>query len=96
MKLVEYMATPIPIVAVDHPSITGLIGKHTVHLSLADGKKFAETILTAVRENQNQKQQRKKNQNLVAQQYDHAERARMYDNWLNEIIAVTKSKKQSN
>jgi glycosyltransferase involved in cell wall biosynthesis len=82
MKLVEYMATPIPIVAVAHPSVTHLTGDDTVHLSSQDPGEFAAAIRAAVSENPEQRRQRIERTNRVSQQYDHLERARKYDLWL--------------
>jgi glycosyltransferase involved in cell wall biosynthesis len=45
MKLVEYMATPIPIVSVNAPSVRGLSGIGSIFLSKLHAKDFAEIIL---------------------------------------------------
>jgi glycosyltransferase involved in cell wall biosynthesis len=55
MKLVEYMATKIPIVAVDHPSITTLAGSESIHLSTTDPIEFYKTIINAIEENHDKK-----------------------------------------
>jgi len=86
MKLVEYMATPIPVVAVAHPSVTSLVGQDTVHLAQMDAGDFADAIRKAVGEESEAQQRRVKRTNLIAKQYDHIERARRYDSWLQEFI----------
>ena len=45
MKLVEYMATPIPIVSTNAPSVRGISGRDSIFLSKSHAKDFAEIIL---------------------------------------------------
>jgi glycosyltransferase involved in cell wall biosynthesis len=85
MKLVEYMATSIPIVAVAYPSVTHLTGDNTVHLSQMGAKEFSDAIRVAIEEDSELRQQRIHRTNLIAKQYDHVERAGKYDRWLHEI-----------
>ena len=86
MKLVEYMATPIPIVAVAAPSVLGLAGTDTIYLSEMNARDFADAIRKAIADKSNVKQERIARANLVAKQYDHKARAARYDRWLSGII----------
>ncbi len=84
MKLFEYMATPIPVAAVDFPSIRGITGEKTVYLSPNDPRTFAKTILHAV--NDPQRQDRITAMNILGKQYSHENRAKAYCNFLRDTI----------
>ena len=87
MKLVEYMATQIPIVAIAAPSVIALSGTDTVYLSKMNASDFADTILTAVSDRPCAREERIVRANTRAVEYDHRERARRYDDWLCSILA---------
>ena len=87
MKLVEYMATPIPIVAVNAPSIRGLSGLGSVFLSRALAKDFAERILKISKMKSDVLNKRILRQNQIARQYDFATRAKKYNVWLEKLFA---------
>lgn len=86
MKLVEYMATAIPVVAVNHPSVTCIAGTESVHLSSGDPGGFAKAIIAAASENEDLKQQRIARMNRIAQSYDHSVRAKKFHQWLSQGI----------
>lgn len=85
MKLVEYMATSIPIVAVNHPSVVALTGPDTVHLSAADPAQFANAIRAAAEESGDVRLRRIQRTKALARRFDHAVRARSYHAWLSKI-----------
>ena len=89
MKLVEYMATPMPIVAIDAPSVISLSGSDTVYLSRMNAPDFADAILTAVLDRPCAREERIVRANTRAVQYDHRERARRYDDWLSSLFSQT-------
>jgi glycosyltransferase involved in cell wall biosynthesis len=82
IKLVEYMATNIPIVAVNAPSIRGLSGLGSVFLSKALPNDFAESILKISKMKRDALKKRILKQNQIARQYDFATRAKKYNAWL--------------
>ncbi|CAM8362788.1 glycosyltransferase family 4 protein [Candidatus Methylopumilus planktonicus] len=86
MKLVEYMATPIPIVAVKAPSTRGLSGLGSVFLSKALAKDFAEGILKISKMKSDALKRRILKQNQIARQYDFATRAKKYNAWLEKLF----------
>jgi glycosyltransferase involved in cell wall biosynthesis len=94
MKLVEYMSTSIPVVAVGHPSVIGLAGQNTVHLTEANAVKFANAIITAVNEAESEKRKRLAAMNHIAAQFSHEIRAERFNFWLDQITtSVTNLKK---
>lgn len=86
MKLVEYMATSIPIVAIAAPSVISLCGSDSVYLSKMNAPDFADAILTAVLDLPSTRDERIVRANTRAVQYDHRERARRYDDWLSSLL----------
>lgn len=85
MKLGEYMATPIPIVAVNAPSVRGLSGKDSIFLSKPHAKDFAEKILQVYKIKSDVLKKRVLKQNTIAKQYDFDVRAKKYSEWLDEL-----------
>lgn len=85
MKLFEYMATRIPVVAVDYPSVSLVTGQDTVFLSANDPESFAHAIRKAVASPD--LEQRIQNMNARAKRFTYKERARRYDRWLAELAA---------
>jgi glycosyltransferase involved in cell wall biosynthesis len=85
MKLAEYMATPIPIVAIDAPSVRGLSGRDSIFLSNPHAKDFAEKILQVYKIKSDVLKKRVLNQNTIAKQYDFDVRAKKYSEWLDEL-----------
>jgi glycosyltransferase involved in cell wall biosynthesis len=47
MKLFEYMATSIPVISVDYPTIRGITGEDTVYLSQPTARDVADKIIQA-------------------------------------------------
>jgi glycosyltransferase involved in cell wall biosynthesis len=87
MKLVEYLATPIPIVAVNAPSTESLSGPGTIHWSTMDPNDFARAIVRATKEDPASVAVRMQNSNTIAKLYDHKIRAKRFDDWLTYLIA---------
>lgn len=85
MKLMEYMATPIPIVAVNAPSTRGLSGVDSIFLSKPQAKDFAEKFLQVYKIKSDVLKKRVLKQNTIAKQYDFDVRARKYSEWLDEL-----------
>ena len=85
MKLVEYMATSIPIVAVDAPSVRGLCGLNSIFLSKPNAKDFANKILQVYGSDPNNLKTRILNQKKIAKNYDFNVRASRYDKWLSNL-----------
>jgi glycosyltransferase involved in cell wall biosynthesis len=86
MKLVEYMATSIPVVAVDTPSVRGLSKPGSIFLAKSNAKEFSKEILNAYKTKSDLLRKRILNQNTIAKKYDFSVRARKYNVWLNELI----------
>ena len=86
MKLVEYMATPIPIVAIDAPSVRGLSGRDSIFLSKPHAKDFAEKILQVYKIKSDVLKERVLKQNTIANQYDFDVRAKKYNCWLEKLF----------
>ena len=85
MKLVEYMATRIPIVAVDAPSVRGLSGADSIFLAKSKAKDFAKAIFNVYKMKSDELQERISKQNKISKQYDFNVRARKYNTWLNNL-----------
>ncbi|QDD01818.1 glycosyltransferase family 4 protein [Candidatus Methylopumilus planktonicus] len=86
MKLVEYMATPIPIVAIDAPSVRGLSGADSIFLSKLQAKDFSEIILKVYNLKSELLKKRVLKQNQIAKQYDFDVRAKKYNTWLGKLF----------
>ena len=85
MKLAEYMATPIPIVAIDAPSVRGLSGRDSIFLSKPHAKDFAQKILQVYKIKSDVLKKRVLKQNTIAKQYDFDVRAKKYSEWLDKL-----------
>ena len=83
MKLIEYMATPIPVVAVNAPSTQALAGDDCVWMSSRDPDDFASAIKNAasaaVGEPRLKKMRRR------AEDYDYRVRAKRYADFLTSL-----------
>ncbi|MCP9775450.1 glycosyltransferase family 4 protein [Cyanobium sp. WAJ14-Wanaka] len=79
MKLVEYMATPIPIVAADVPSVRSLASEDEVFLASPDPTEFASAIVLASQSDCSVMIARA---NQRARTYDSKCRADVYSRWL--------------
>ena len=86
MKLVEYMATPIPIVSVNAPSVRGLSGEGSIFLAKLHAKDFAEIILKVYNLKSELLKKRVLKQNQIAKQYDFDVRAKKYNAWLEKLL----------
>lgn len=83
MKLIEYLATKIPVVAVDAPSTRSIVTTEEAILCAAEPQSFAEAILTACEENQ---EKRISLANKLAEKYSHQVRAEKYSLWLSTTV----------
>lgn len=79
MILFEYMATKIPVVAVDYPSVQGITGEHSVFLSPSHPQEFAFAIQEAVRHPHSD---RIAHMNAIARHYSYHERSQRFDAFL--------------
>jgi glycosyltransferase involved in cell wall biosynthesis len=86
MKLLEYMATSIPIVAVRAPSVIGLAGTDSIFLAKSNPKDFAKIILNICNTKVETLKKRIAKQNQIAKQYDYNARAKKYNHWLSSLI----------
>ena len=86
MKLVEYMATPIPIVSTNAPSVRGLSGRDSIFLAKLHAKDFAEIILKVYNLKGELLKKRVLKQNQIAKQYDFDMRAKRYNVWLETLF----------
>jgi glycosyltransferase involved in cell wall biosynthesis len=86
MKLLEFMATSIPIVAVKAPSVIGLAGTESVFLTQSNAKDFAKIILSIYKTKTETLKKRIFAQNQIAKHYDYKVRAKQYNNWLDRLI----------
>lgn len=85
MKLVEAMATRIPVVAVDFPSVRGLAGTDTVYLAPNEPEQFAAAIQQAMSDPE--QGDRIDRMNLRAKHYTHQARAEKYHAFLKELAS---------
>lgn len=74
MKLFEYMATPIPTVAVGYPTITSIAGEESLFLSQNNPVAFAEAIKLATQD-RDESQRRVKQMNKSCLQYSYEQRS---------------------
>jgi glycosyltransferase involved in cell wall biosynthesis len=86
MKLVEYMATPIPIVSTNAPSVRGLSGRDSIFLAKLHAKDFAQVILNVYNFESELLKKRVLKQNQIAKQYDFDMRAKRYNVWLEKLF----------
>jgi glycosyltransferase involved in cell wall biosynthesis len=86
MKLLEYMATSIPIVAVNAPSVIGLAGSDSIFLAKPNAKDFAKVILNTYKTKADILKKRIFKQNQIAKLYDYNSRAQKYDTWLDSLF----------
>lgn len=91
MKLVEYMATPIPIVSINAPSVRGLSGRDSIFLAKLHAKDFAEIILKVYNLKGELLKKRVLKQNQIAKQYDFDMRAKRYNVWLEKLFLDIKN-----
>lgn len=84
MKLFEYMATSIPVVAVDYPSVRLITGTDTVYLSPNEPRAFAEAIRTAVTKPD---PRRIEAMHETVRQYDEQARAKRFDAYIRELAS---------
>lgn len=84
IKLLEYMATQIPVVAVDYPSVSLLTGKESVFLSDDNPEAFAQTILCAVSSPELPARIRRMNE--IARRSTFQERSRRLDEWYTQLL----------
>lgn len=83
MKLIEYLATQIPIVAVNAPSIRSIVTEKEALLCDANPEAFAKAITNACNEDQTQ---RVRHANELAKLYDHGNRAEQLSSWLEILL----------
>lgn len=80
MKLFEYMATTIPVVAVNHPSVSMITGDDTVFLASTDPKDFARAIREASCCGEDD--ERIKKMNKIALRYSYENRASHFSDFI--------------
>lgn len=84
IKLFEYMATMIPVVAVDYPSVRLITGEDSVYLAPNDPLTFASTIQHAITDPA--RFARIAAMNRLAHCYSNSERAKRFDHYLKDLI----------
>lgn len=80
MKLFEYMATAIPVVSVNHPSVNLITGEDTVFLASTDPVDFARAIQEA---SCCEDSERIRRMNKIAAKYSYENRARRFSEFIN-------------
>jgi len=80
MKLFEYMATAIPVVSVNHPSVNMITGEDTVFLASTDPVDFARAIQEA---SCCEDSERIRKMNKIAANYSYENRARCFSEFIN-------------
>ena len=80
MKLFEYMATGIPVVSVNYPSVNMITGENTVFLASTDPVDFARAIEEA---SCCEDSERIKRMNKIAANYSYENRARRFSEFIN-------------
>ena len=80
MKLFEYMATAIPVVSVNHPSVNMITGEDTVFLASTDPVDFARAIQEA---SCCEDSERIRKMNKIAANYSYENRARRFSEFIN-------------
>ncbi|MBF0127940.1 MAG: glycosyltransferase [Magnetococcales bacterium] len=84
MKLFEAMATRVPIVAVDFPSVHLVTGTDSAFLARPDPADFARAIQAAALTPA--PEERIQRQNAIARQFTHTVRAARFHRWLTETL----------
>lgn len=83
MKLIEYMSTNIPVLAIDYPSIRFLTKGNGVYLSKNNPKEFAKTILNIIKDSKKNKQI--KIMNNIAQNYSYKNRSKKFNEFIKSM-----------
>ncbi|WP_281389212.1 glycosyltransferase [Nitrosophilus labii] len=83
MKLFEYMATGIPVLAVNYPSINLIVKNDEIYLADNDPIQFARTIEKIVTD-KNQKKKITK-MNKLAKKFSYKNRSKNFDNFLKKL-----------
>lgn len=83
MKLFEYMATTIPVVSVNYPSVNMITGDDSVFLASSDPQDFARVIKEAC--NCGEDNIRIKKMNKIAAQYSYENRAGRFADFINSF-----------
>ncbi len=86
MKLFEYMATSIPVVAVDYPSTRSICGSDTAFLASTDPLAFAQTIQQAIMEPK--ESPRLQRMQAVAADYSYTRRAKRYHEYMQSFFRL--------
>lgn len=84
MKLIEYMATKIPVLAIDYPSIRYLTQGRGVYLSKNSPEEFAKNIMNII--NDTQKNKQIKTMNNIVKQYSYQNRSKKFNNFIKQIM----------
>jgi len=84
MKLFEYMATNIPVVAIKYPTITSIIKNSEIYLSDDNATSFASNIKKAAESNNTEKI---KLMNLLSQSFSYQERSKKLDQYLQKDLS---------
>ena len=84
MKLFEYMATSIPVVSVDYPSVRAICGDNTVFMASNDPTEFAKAIQQAIAEPA--ASPRLKRMQTLAETYSYANRSKRYHQYLQSFF----------
>jgi len=82
MKLFEYMATSIPVVTIDYPSINGIVKNKEVYLTANNPMDFSEKIRYACETNNNEIIQE---MNKLSQLFSYKNRSKRFNNFIMEI-----------
>jgi len=82
MKLFEYMATSIPVVTINYPSINSIVKNSEVYLADNNPVDFSEKIKYACEENNNEMIQK---MNKLSQQFSYENRSKRFNNFIMEI-----------
>lgn len=86
MKLFEYMATHIPVVAVDCPSVRANVPANTLFFAKPDPQSFAQAILHSSGLEARSRQGRIQRMNDHARRFDYARRAEAFEDFLQQTF----------
>ncbi|WP_457595749.1 glycosyltransferase family 4 protein [Hydrogenimonas sp.] len=86
MKLFEYMATQIPVLAIDFPSITSIASENEIFLTPSNPEACAHTIQKIAHLPDETIQKKIENMNRKAQEYSYENRSKRYFDYLKKII----------